>query len=110
MVKAFPGNFGVLVRAYTYIRTLGEEGVRETGPDAILAANYLLARLRPAYDVAVDRPCMHEFVLTAAKQKRQGASALDLAKALIDEGFHPPSVYFPLIVPEAMMAEPTRPY
>lgn len=107
-VKAFPGNFGVLVRAYTYMRTLGEEGVAATGPDAILAANYLLARLRDSYDVAVDRACMHEFVLSASRQKKKGASALDLAKALIDEGFHPPSVYFPLIVSEAMMIEPTE--
>jgi len=107
-VRAFHGNFGVLARAYTYIRSLGEEGLRSTGEDAVLAANYLLARLRGAYDVAYDRPCMHEFVLTAAAQKKAGASALDLAKALIDEGFHPPTVYFPLIVPEALMIEPTE--
>jgi glycine dehydrogenase subunit 2 len=102
------GNFGVLVRAYTYMKSLGEEGMVETSEDAILAANYLLARLRPAYQVAYDRVPMHEFVLTAAPQKRKGASALDIAKGLIDEGFHPPSVYFPLIVPEAMMIEPTE--
>ncbi len=107
-VRSFVGNFGVLVRAYTYIRTLGEEGLVETGRDAILAANYLLALLRPAYDVAYDRTPMHEFVLSAAKQKKRGASALDIAKALIDEGFHPPTVYFPLIVPEALMIEPTE--
>ncbi len=107
-VRAFHGNFGVLARAYTYIRSLGEEGLRSTGEDAVLAANYLLARLRGAFEVAYDRPCMHEFVLTAAAQKRAGASALDLAKALIDEGFHPPTVYFPLIVPEALMIEPTE--
>jgi len=107
-VRSFVGNFGVLVRAYTYIRTLGEEGLVETGRDAILAANYLLALVRERYDVAYDRTPMHEFVLTAAKQKRQGANALDIAKALIDEGFHPPTVYFPLIVPESMMIEPTE--
>ncbi len=107
-VRSYVGNFGVLVRAYTYIRTLGEEGLVETGRDAILAANYLLALLRPAYDVAYDRTPMHEFVLSAAKQKKRGASALDIAKALIDEGFHPPTVYFPLIVPEALMIEPTE--
>ena len=107
-VRSFVGNFGVLVRAYTYIRTLGEEGLVETGRDAILAANYLLALVREGYDVAYDRTPMHEFVLTAAKQKRQGANALDIAKALIDEGFHPPTVYFPLIVPESMMIEPTE--
>ncbi len=107
-VRSFVGNFGVLVRAYTYIRTLGEEGLVETGRDAILAANYLLALVREGYDVAYDRTPMHEFVLTAARQKRQGANALDIAKALIDEGFHPPTVYFPLIVPESMMIEPTE--
>ncbi|HEX9269857.1 MAG TPA: aminomethyl-transferring glycine dehydrogenase subunit GcvPB [Candidatus Limnocylindria bacterium] len=107
-VRSFVGNFGVLVRAYTYIRTLGEEGLVETGNDAILAANYLLALVRGAYQVAYDRACMHEFVLTASPQKRKGASALDIAKALIDEGFHPPTVYFPLIVPESLMIEPTE--
>jgi glycine dehydrogenase subunit 2 len=90
------------------MRTLGEEGMVETSEDAILAANYLLARLRARYEVAYDRTPMHEFVLTAAPQKKKGASALDIAKALIDEGFHPSSVYFPLIVPEAMMIEPTE--
>jgi glycine cleavage system P protein (glycine dehydrogenase) subunit 2 len=107
-VRSFFGNFGVLVRAYTYMRTLGEDGMVETSEDAILAANYLAARLRDRYVLAYDRPCMHEFVLSAAPQKKKGASALDIAKALIDEGFHPPSVYFPLIVPEAMMIEPTE--
>ncbi|MBI2324981.1 MAG: aminomethyl-transferring glycine dehydrogenase subunit GcvPB [Chloroflexi bacterium] len=107
-IKQRLGNFGVLVRAYTYMRTLGEEGLVETSNDAILAANYLLARLRGRYQVAYDRTPMHEFVLTAAPQKRKGASALDIAKGLIDEGFHPSSVYFPLIVPEAMMIEPTE--
>jgi glycine dehydrogenase subunit 2 len=107
-IKQRLGNFGVLVRAYTYMKTLGEEGLAETGRDAILAANYLLALLRDSYDVAYDRPAMHEFVLTAAKQRKQGASALDISKALLDEGFHSPTVYFPLIVPEALMIEPTE--
>ncbi|MDQ2915490.1 MAG: aminomethyl-transferring glycine dehydrogenase subunit GcvPB [Chloroflexota bacterium] len=107
-VRTFVGNFGVLVRAYTYMRTLGEEGLAEASNDAILAANYLLAQLRDSYDVAFDRPCMHEFVLSAARQKKLGVSALDVAKALIDEGFHPPTVYFPLVVPEALMIEPTE--
>jgi glycine dehydrogenase subunit 2 len=107
-IKQRIGNFGVLARAYTYMKTLGEEGMVETGRDAILAANYLLALLRPAYDLAYDRPPMHEFVISATKQKKQGASALDLSKALLDEGFHSPTVYFPLIVPEAMMIEPTE--
>lgn len=108
MVKQRLGNFGVLVRAYTYMKTLGEEGLVETGRDAVLAANYLLALLRGTYDVAYDRTPMHEFVLSAAKQKKQGANALDIGKALLDEGFHSPTVYFPLIVPEAMMIEPTE--
>jgi glycine dehydrogenase subunit 2 len=90
------------------MRTLGEEGLTEASNDAILAANYLLAQLRDSYEVAFDRPCMHEFVLSAARQKKLGASALDIAKALIDEGFHPPTVYFPLVVPEALMIEPTE--
>jgi glycine dehydrogenase subunit 2 len=107
-VRTFLGNFGVLVRAYTYMRTLGEEGLAEASNDAILAANYLLAQLRDSYDVAFDRPCMHEFVLSAARQKKLGVSALDVGKALIDEGFHPPTVYFPLVVPEALMIEPTE--
>ena len=107
-IKQRIGNFGVLVRAYTYMKTLGEDGLAETGRDAVLAANYLLALLRDKYDVAYDRPCMHEFVLTAAKQKKQGSSALDISKALLDEGFHSPTVYFPLIVPEALMIEPTE--
>ena len=107
-IKQRLGNFGVLVRAYTYMKTLGEEGLVETGRDAILAANYLLALLREHYDVAYDRTPMHEFVLTAAKQKKQGASALDISKALLDEGFHSPTVYFPLIVAEALMIEPTE--
>ncbi len=107
-VRSFLGNFGVLVRAYTYIRTLGEEGLVETGNDAILAANYLLALLRDRYDVAYDRPCMHEFVLSARRQKKHGVKALDIAKRLIDKGFHPPTIYFPLIVEEALMIEPTE--
>src|SRR5205809_940157 len=90
------------------MRTLGEEGLAEASNDAILAANYLLAQVRDSYDVAFDRPCMHEFVLSASRQRKQGASALDVAKALIDEGFHPPTVYFPLVVPEALMIEPTE--
>ena len=107
-IKQRLGNFGVLARAYTYMKTLGEDGLVETGRDAVLAANYLLALLREHYDVAYDRTPMHEFVLTAAKQKKQGSSALDISKALLDEGFHSPTVYFPLIVPEALMIEPTE--
>ena len=107
-IKQRLGNFGVLVRAYTYMKTLGEDGMTETSGDAVLAANYLLALLRDKYDVAYDRTPMHEFVLSAAKQKKLGASALDIGKALLDEGFHSPTVYFPLIVSEALMIEPTE--
>jgi glycine dehydrogenase subunit 2 len=107
-IKQRLGNFGVLVRAYTYLKTLGDEGLVETGNDAVLAANYLLALLRERYDVAYDRSCMHEFVLSARQQKRHGVKALDIAKRLIDKGFHPPTIYFPLIVEEALMIEPTE--
>src|SRR5438093_3388104 len=107
-IRTFFGSFGVLVRAYAYIRTLGEEGLVETGNDAILAANYLLALLRDRYDLAYDRACMHEFVLSGRRQKRHGVKALDIAKGLIDKGFHPPTIYFPLIVEEALMIEPTE--
>ncbi|HYK98619.1 MAG TPA: aminomethyl-transferring glycine dehydrogenase subunit GcvPB [Candidatus Acidoferrales bacterium] len=107
-IKQRLGNFGVLVRAYTYMKTLGGDGMVETGHDAILAANYLLALLRDRFEVAYDRPPMHEFVLSGSRQKKQGSSALDISKALLDEGFHSPTVYFPLIVPEALMIEPTE--
>ncbi|HEY7623866.1 MAG TPA: aminomethyl-transferring glycine dehydrogenase subunit GcvPB [Candidatus Limnocylindria bacterium] len=107
-VKQRLGNFGVLARAYTYMKTLGEDGLAETGRDAVLAANYLLALVRDKYEIAYDRTPMHEFVISAAKQKKQGATALDIGKALLDEGFHSPTVYFPLIVPEALMIEPTE--
>ncbi|TMD59428.1 MAG: glycine dehydrogenase subunit 2 [Chloroflexi bacterium] len=107
-IKQRLGNFGVLVRAYTYIKTLGDEGLLETGNDAVLAANYLLALLKQRYDVAYERSCMHEFVLSGKRQKQNGVRALDIAKGLIDRGFHPPTIYFPLIVDEAMMIEPTE--
>ena len=107
-IKQRLGNFGVLVRAYTYMKTLGEEGLVETGNDAVLAANYLKALLADRYDVAYDRSCMHEFVLSGRRQKRNGVRALDIAKRLIDKGFHPPTIYFPLIVDEALMIEPTE--
>jgi len=107
-VRAFYGNFGVLVRAYVYIRALGAEGLRKVGENAILNANYLRTRLQQAYEVPYPRPCMHEFVITGRRQKALGVRTLDLAKRLIDFGFHPPTVYFPLIVEEAMMIEPTE--
>ena len=107
-LHSFHGNFGMHVRAYTYIRMHGAEGLRQVSEDAVLNANYLLANLRDRYVVAFDRTCMHEFVLSANRQKEHGVRALDVAKRLLDFGLHPPTVYFPLIVPEALMIEPTE--
>ncbi len=107
-VRSFYGSFGVLVRAYAYIRALGAEGLRKVGENAILNANYLRSRLQQGYEVPYPRTCMHEFVLTARRQKALGVRTLDIAKRLIDSGIHPPTVYFPLIVEEAMMIEPTE--
>jgi glycine dehydrogenase subunit 2 len=107
-VRGFGGPFGVFVRSYAYIRTYGP-ALREMSEVAVLNANYLLARLRPGYDVPYDRLCMHEFVLSARTLKREhGITALDVAKRLMDYGFHPPTIYFPLVVPEALMIEPTE--
>jgi glycine dehydrogenase subunit 2 len=108
-VKAFYGNFGVLVRAYTYIRMLGGEGLRAVSENAVLNANYLQAKLRGTYPVPHDnRTCMHEFVARGVPAGVSGVRTLDVAKRLIDYGFHPPTIYFPLIVPEALMIEPTE--
>ncbi len=107
-VKGFYGNFGVLVRAYAYIRTMGPDGLKLVAQDAVLNANYLLARLSAVYDVAYDRTCKHEFVLSAKSLKRHGVRTLDIAKRLLDFGYHPPTIYFPLNVEEAMMIEPTE--
>jgi len=106
-VRAFYGNFGILARAYTYIRSNGYEGIRAVGENAVLNANYLLAKLKKYYDVAYDRACMHEFVLTD-KNLGNGVTTLDLAKRLIDYGFHAPTIYFPMIVHGAIMIEPTE--
>jgi glycine dehydrogenase subunit 2 len=107
-VHAFLGNVGVLVRAYAYILGHGPEGLRKVTERAVLNANYLLSRLRDTFSLPYDRPVMHEFVLSAERQKAVGCSALDIAKRLLDYGVHPPTVYFPLIVHEAMMVEPTE--
>ena len=107
-VKAFYGNFGVFIKAYTYIRMLGAEGLRQVSEDAVLAANYLLARLKEVYPLPYDRTCMHEFVLSGHLPQAPGVHTLDIAKRLMDYGFHPPTIYFPLIVPEALMIEPTE--
>jgi glycine dehydrogenase subunit 2 len=107
-VKTFWGNFGMFVRAWTYIRTLGAAGLKEVSEVAVLNANYLRARLQGTYPPAYDRLCMHECVLKGQIAGAPEARTLDIAKRLIDYGFHPPTVYFPLIVPEALMIEPTE--
>ena len=107
-VRGFLGPFGVFVRSYAFIRAYGPR-LREMSEVAVLNANYLLARLRDAYELPYDRLCMHEFVLSARRLKREnGVTALDIAKRLMDYGFHPPTIYFPLVVPEALMIEPTE--
>ena len=107
-VRGFTGPFGVFVRSYAYIRSYGPR-LREMSEVAVLNSNYLLARLRGAYDLPYDRLAMHEFVLSARSLKREhGITALDVAKRLMDYGFHPPTIYFPLVVPEALMIEPTE--
>ncbi|MCX6828865.1 MAG: aminomethyl-transferring glycine dehydrogenase subunit GcvPB [candidate division Zixibacteria bacterium] len=107
-VHTFYGNFANCIRAYTYIRALGAGGLRRVSDNAVLNANYLKALLRNDFDIPYDRTCQHEFVLSCNRQKKAGARALDLAKRLLDYGFHAPTVYFPLIVPEAFMIEPTE--
>jgi glycine dehydrogenase subunit 2 len=107
-VRGFTGPFGVFIRSYAFIRMWGPQ-LKRMSEIAVLNANYMLARLRDTYDLPFDRLCMHEFVVSARSLKREhGASALDVAKRLMDYGFHPPTVYFPLIVPEALMIEPTE--
>ena len=108
-VRTHYGNFGMFVRAYTYIRSNGDSGLRTVSEDAVLAANYLRMRLHDAYDLPYDRISKHEVVFSGRRQKRQhGVSTLDIAKAILDEGIHPPTIYFPLIVEEALMVEPTE--
>lgn len=107
-IKAFYGNFGVCVKAYTYIRTLGAAGVREASENAVLNANYLLSRLKGVYPLPYERTCMHEFVLSGQLPGAPEVHTLDIAKRLMDYGYHPPTIYFPLIVPEAIMIEPTE--
>src|SRR5579859_4661791 len=107
-VRANHGNFLVLARAYTYMRSNGPDGLLQVSENAVLNANYLMSALRDDYDLPFDRTCMHEFVFSADRQKKLGVSALDIAKRLLDFNIHPPTVYFPLIVHEAMMIEPTE--
>ncbi len=107
-LSGFHGNFGVLVRAYTYIRTLGGAGIKSISGNAVLNANYMMNALRGVYHLPYDRTCMHEAVFSADWQKERGASGLEIAKRLLDYGFHAPTMYFPLIVHEALMIEPTE--
>jgi glycine dehydrogenase subunit 2 len=107
-VRAFYGHVGMMIRAYTCLLSLGKEGICKTGEYAVLNANYLRHKLKKYYDIPYGKTCMHEFVISAKKQKEKGASALDIAKRLLDYGFHAPTIYFPLIVEEAMMIEPTE--
>ena len=107
-VRSFYGNFLVALKAYAYILSLGAEGLKEVSETAVLNANYLMSRLKDKFNLPYDRICKHEFVLSGVPQKEKGVSTLDMAKRLIDFGFHPPTVYFPLIVREAMMIEPTE--
>jgi glycine dehydrogenase subunit 2 len=108
-VRTFGGNFGMHLRAYTYIRSNGDEGLRTVSEDAVLAANYLRVQLRDAFELPYDRLCKHEVVFSGRRQKQaHGVTTLDMAKALLDAGIHPPTIYFPLIVAEALMIEPTE--
>jgi glycine dehydrogenase subunit 2 len=107
-VSAFYGNFAVMVKAYAYLRSLGENGLREVSENAVLNANYIRHHLKGHFDLPYDRVCMHECVFSGEAQARMGVHTLDMAKRLIDLGFHPPTVYFPLIVNEALMIEPTE--
>jgi glycine dehydrogenase subunit 2 len=107
-VKAFYGHFGVMVRAYTYIRMLGPEGLRRVADYAVLNANYLMSQVKSTYPIPYERICMHEFVCEGRLADAAGVRAGDICKRLIDYGFHPPTNYFPLIVHEALMIEPTE--
>jgi len=108
-VHSFHGNIGVIIKAYAYVRSLGAKGLKEVSEKAVENANYMMNKLKPYYYLPYDRPCQHEFVISAKWQKEKyGVKALDIAKRLIDYGFHPPTMYFPLIVEEAIMIEPTE--
>jgi glycine cleavage system P protein (glycine dehydrogenase) subunit 2 len=108
-VHSFNGNINVIVKAYAYLRSLGAEGLKDVSENAVLNANYMMNRLKEHYYLKYDRTCQHEFVISAKWQKEKyGVRALDIAKRLLDYGFHPPTIYFPLIVEEAMMIEPTE--
>ncbi|WP_216831725.1 aminomethyl-transferring glycine dehydrogenase subunit GcvPB [Alkalihalobacterium elongatum] len=107
-VKPYYGNYGINVRAYTYIRTMGPEGLRLVSEYAVLNANYMMRRLEPYFDLPYQQHCKHEFVISGKRQKKLGVRTLDMAKRLLDFGYHPPTIYFPLNVEECMMIEPTE--
>lgn len=107
-VKPYYGNFGINVRAYTYIRTMGPDGLKAVTENAVINANYMMRRLQPFYELPYDRHCKHEFVLSGSRQKKLGVRTLDIAKRLLDFGYHPPTTYFPLNVEEGLMIEPTE--
>ncbi len=108
-VRSFFGNVGILLRGYFYVRTLGPRGLRQVSENAVLNANYLLSRLRDAYEVPYGESCMHEFVASARQLRRsRRISATEIAKRLLDYGFHAPTIYFPMVFPEALMIEPTE--
>ncbi|CAH2715258.1 putative glycine dehydrogenase (decarboxylating) subunit 2 [Neobacillus rhizosphaerae] len=107
-VKPFYGNFGINVRAYTYIRSMGPDGLKAVTEYAVLNANYMMRRLAEHYDLPFDKHCKHEFVLSGKRQKKLGVRTLDIAKRLLDFGYHPPTIYFPLNVEECIMIEPTE--
>ena len=102
------GNFGVMVKAYTYIRALGGKGLKRAGQNSVLNANYLMKKLKPYFDLAFDKTCMHECVFSDKKQQLYGVTTLDIAKRLLDYGYHAPTIYFPMIVHGAIMIEPTE--
>ncbi|MDQ3327573.1 MAG: aminomethyl-transferring glycine dehydrogenase subunit GcvPB, partial [Chloroflexota bacterium] len=107
-VRSLWGNYAVLARAYTYIRHHGADGLCANSTHAVLNANYLGARLKERFELRYNRPCMHEFVLSGSRQKCHGVRTVDMAKRIMDFGFHPPTIYFPLIVEESMLIEPTE--
>jgi len=107
-VRSFYGNFGVVVKAYAYICSLGADGIKDVAQTAVLNANYVMHKLKEYYKLPFERTCMHEVVFSGQRQKEMGASTLDIAKRLLDYGYHPPTIYFPLIVKEALMIEPTE--
>ena len=108
-VKTFYGNFDVVIKALTYVLSLGKQGIPDAAKCAVLNANYMMARLKTKFDMAYDEICMHEFVMCLVRlHDETGCSALDVAKGMLDFGLHPPTMYFPLIVHEALMVEPTE--